>query len=82
MNSLSYGHGDSARYGECLSSGDHTNVRGFVHELVAKRLLPHLNEALRSLNEWVMKILLRRDACSSGFHKGLLIRGSVGGLGV
>lgn len=46
-------HQGSARYGECLSEGDHTNLKGFVHELVGKRLLPHLNEALKSLNEWV-----------------------------
>ena len=42
-----------ARYGACLSNEDHTNLRSFVYELVGRRLLPHLNEALKSLNEWV-----------------------------
>ena len=53
MNALLQGHSDSARYGEYLSSGDHAHLRAFIHELVGKRLLPHLNEALKSLNEWV-----------------------------
>lgn len=42
-----------ARYGAWLSSEDHTHLRSFVYELVGRRLLPHLNEALKSLNEWV-----------------------------
>jgi hypothetical protein len=56
MDTLLHGPSDGARYGECLSSGDHAHLRAFVHELVGKRLLPHLNEALKSLNEWVRKI--------------------------
>ena len=59
MNTMLHDHYEGARYGECLSSGDHTHLRAFVHELVGKRLLPHLNEALRSLNEWV-----RRCTCT------------------
>ena len=54
-----YRHGDhhgGAGYGECLSNEDHANVRGFMYELVGRRLLPHLNEALKSLNEWVRSI--------------------------
>ena len=56
MNALLHGPSDGARYGECLSSGDHAHLRAFVNELVGKRLLPHLNEALKSLNEWVRSI--------------------------
>ena len=55
MNAVLHGPSDGARYGECLSSGDHAHLRAFVNELVGKRLLPHLNEALKSLNEWVRK---------------------------
>lgn len=57
MNASLHGsHGDgegNGRYGECLSNGDQANLRAFVNELVGRRLLPHLNEALKSLNEWV-----------------------------
>ena len=42
-----------ARYGQCLTVEDHGRLRGFVEELVGKRLLPHLSEVLRNLNEWV-----------------------------
>ena len=47
--------GGVAQYGRYLSEGDHRSIRRFVLELVAKRLLPHLNEVLRNLNEWVRK---------------------------
>jgi hypothetical protein len=40
-------------YGLCLSDVDHRNIRNFVMDLVLKRLLPHLNEVLKNLNEWV-----------------------------
>ena len=43
----------SVQYGKCLSEEDHRNLRNFVIDLVSKRLLPHLNEVLKSLNEWV-----------------------------
>ena len=49
-------HGDrqgGARYGERLTKEDHSHLLNFVYELVGRRLLPHLNEALKSLNEWV-----------------------------
>ena len=41
------------QYGRCLSEDDHRNLRNFVIDLVAKKLLPHLNEVLKNLNEWV-----------------------------
>lgn len=41
------------QYGRCLSEEDHRNIRNFVIDLVSKRLLPHLNEVLKNLNEWV-----------------------------
>ena len=40
-------------YGRCLSEDDHRNLRNFVIDLVSKKLLPHLNEVLKNLNEWV-----------------------------
>ena len=43
----------SVRYGQCLKIEDHERLAGFVQELVGKRLLPHLSEVLKNLNEWV-----------------------------
>ena len=47
------GRGGVAQYGRCLSEDDHRNLRNFVIDLVSKKLLPHLNEVLKNLNEWV-----------------------------
>ena len=41
------------RYGQCLKIEDHERLGEFVQELVGKRLLPHLSEVLKNLNEWV-----------------------------
>lgn len=41
------------QFGQCLSEEDHRNLRNFILDLVTKRLLPHLNEVLKNLNEWV-----------------------------
>ena len=41
------------RYGRCLTEEDHRAIRNFVLDLVSKKLLPHLNEVLKNLNEWV-----------------------------
>lgn len=41
------------RYGRCLSEEDHRIIKAFITDLVTKKLLPHLNEVLKSLNEWV-----------------------------
>ena len=48
---------DGVQYGRCLSDGDHQSLKGFVVELATKKLLPHLNEVLKNLNE-----LVRRNA--------------------
>ena len=47
------GEAAGGRYGRFLSEGDHRSIRNFVMDLVSKRLLPHLNEVLKNLNEWV-----------------------------
>ena len=41
------------QYGQCLNEEDHHRLRNFVMELVTRKLLPHLNEVLKNLNEWV-----------------------------
>lgn len=41
------------QFGQCLSQEDHNNLQAFVQELVGKRLLPHLNDVLKSLNDTV-----------------------------
>ncbi len=41
------------RYGRCLTEEDHRAIRSFVSGLVSKKLLPHLNDVLKSVNEWV-----------------------------
>lgn len=43
----------AGHYGQCLSEADHRSIRNFVMDFVIKKLLPHLNEVLRNLNEWV-----------------------------
>ena len=48
------------QYGQCLSEDDHRNIRNFVMDLVARRLLPHFNEVLRNLNEWVGSLYIGR----------------------
>ena len=53
------------QYGQCLSEDDHRNIRNFVMDLVARRLLPHLNEVLRNLNEWVGSLYIGRG-CACG----------------
>ena len=51
------GSSGGARYGQCLSLEDHKSLTMFVEELVGKRLLPHLSEVLRNLNEWVSYVV-------------------------
>lgn len=47
--------GGGVQYGCCLSEEDHRSLKGFVIDLVTKKLLPHLNEVLKNLNEWVSR---------------------------
>ena len=41
------------QYGQCLSQEDHNNLQAFVQEMVGKRLLSHLNDFLKTLNDTV-----------------------------
>ena len=57
---------EGVSYGRCLSEDDHRNLRNFVIDLVSKKLLPHLNEVLKNLNEWVsMSVCLPCSVCLS-----------------
>lgn len=47
------GFGGTQKYGQCLKIEDHQRLAEFVQELVGRRLLPHLAEVLKILNEWV-----------------------------
>lgn len=42
-----------SKFGQCLKIEDHQRLAEFVEVLVGKRLLPHLTEVLKNLNEWV-----------------------------
>ncbi len=53
LNSRGGRGGGAVQYGRCLSEDDQRNLRNFVIDLVSKKLLPHLNEVLKNLNEWV-----------------------------
>lgn len=41
------------QYGQCLSKEDHSNLQVFVQEMVGKKLLTHLNDLLKTLNDTV-----------------------------
>ena len=58
------GRSGGTRYGQGLSLEDHTRLAMFVEELVGKRLLPHLSEVLRNLNEWVSYFVLGDSSVS------------------
>ena len=40
-----------------MNEEDHHRLRNFVMELVTRKLLPHLNEVLKNLNECVSEVL-------------------------
>ncbi len=42
-----------SKYGQCLKIEDHQRMAEFMEVLVGRRLLPHLTEVLKNLNEWV-----------------------------
>ncbi len=42
-----------SKYGQCLKLEDHQRMAEFVEVLVGRRLLSHLTEVLKNLNEWV-----------------------------
>ena len=54
---LNVGRTGVVQYGQCLNEEDHHRLRNFVMELVTRKLLPHLNEVLKNLNEWVNEVL-------------------------
>lgn len=66
-DSFGSGRRSPSGVGQCLTLEDHNALRSFVQEFVGQRLLPHLEAALKNLNEWVVsRRSVRRSITSMG----------------